>query len=414
MRSSEKKNRVVITGMGIRCPLGRSVAEFETNLFAGASGIVPIRGTLVAQDFPVPFAGFLGSDDSTSGDPALQRCSRSAAFSLCSLEEAAAKLPYGAQVDAIVFGTAEGVAFDTVQSALQIQTGDLNPDSLPCAEEPLQIMADWLRDQKGCAIASHRMIAVNSACASGNQAIGEAMQRIRAGVWKRAIVGGVDARCTAANLMNFHMLGALCVEDVAAASASRPFSKDRSGFVRSEGAAVLILESLEAAEQRGAEILAEVLGYGATSDSFRLTDGRSDGIGVQAAMRRAVEDSGLSLDAIGAISAHGTSTLLNDKLETEAIKAVFGEMAYKIPVTSLKSQLGHTTVAAGALEAVSCVLMMRKTMLAPTINLMNSDPECDLDYVPNVSRPKDVNSMLSNNFGFGGQNACLVFGVQRS
>ena len=400
--------------MGIRCPLGRSVSEFETNLFAGASGIVPIRGSLVAQDFPVPFAGFLGSDASNSSTNGSHQCSRSADLSRESLKEAAALLPYGTQVDAIVFGTAEGVAFDTVQAAMQEQTETLSTDSLPCAEEPLQIMAEWLRDHKGCSIASHRIIAVNSACASGNQAIGEAMQRIRAGVWQRAIVGGVDARCTAANLMNFHMLGALCIEDVAAVNASRPFSKDRSGFVRSEGAAVLILESLEAAQQRGAEILAEVLGYGATSDSFRLTDGRSDGIGVQAAMRRAVADSALGLHAIEAISAHGTSTLLNDKLETEAIKAVFGEMAYEIPVTSLKSQLGHTTVAAGALEAVSCVLMMRKKMLAPTINLVHPDPVCDLDYVPNFSRPKEVKTMLSNNFGFGGQNACLVFGVRPS
>jgi 3-oxoacyl-(acyl-carrier-protein) synthase len=397
--------------MGIRCPLGRSVAEFEANLFAGASGIVPIRGTLVAQDFPVPFAGFLGSDEPDSRTPDLQQCSRSASLSRASLEEAAALLPYGTPIDAIVFGTAEGVAFDTVQTAMQTPAANVDPELLPCAEEPLQIMAEWLRDQKGCTVPSHRMIAVNSACASGNQAIGEAMQRIRAGVWQRAIVGGVDARCTAANLMNFHMLGALCVEDVAAVNASRPFSKDRSGFVRSEGAAVFILESLEAAEQRGAEILGEVLGYGATSDSFRLTDGRSDGMGVQAAMRRAVADAGLDLRSIGAISAHGTSTLLNDKLETEAIKAVFGEMAYEIPVTSLKSQLGHTTVAAGALEAVSCVLMMNRKMLAPTINLVQPDPECDLDYVPNVCRPKSVNAMLSNNFGFGGQNACLVFGV---
>lgn len=409
MKSSGKKQRVVITGMGIHCPLGRSVAEFERNLFAGLSGIVPIRGELVAEDFPVPYGGFLGSEDLVS-----HGCSRSANLIRLCATEAAAHLPHGTSIDAVVFGTAEGVAFDTVQSAFGIDIGsgeNLHAESLPSAEEPLEIMADWLLRQKGCSIAPHRLIAVNSACASGNQAIGEAMQRIRAGMWTRAIVGGVDARCTAANLMNFHMLGALCTEDVEATAASRPFSKDRSGFVRSEGAAVLILETLEAALERGAEIFAEVLGYAATSDSYRLTDGRADGLGVQAAMRRAVADAGKEIADIGAISAHGTSTALNDKLESEAIKAVFGERAYELPVTSLKSQLGHTTVAAGALEAVSCVLMMRSKLLAPTINLIHPDPDCDLDYVPNVCRPKNVDLMLSNNFGFGGQNACLVLGV---
>jgi 3-oxoacyl-[acyl-carrier-protein] synthase II len=254
------------------------------------------------------------------------------------------------------------------------------------------------------------MVSINGACSSGNQALGMAMQRIRDGEWTRALVGGVDARCSAPNLMNFHMLGALCTDDVDPATASRPFSKDRSGFIRGEGAASLILETRAAAEARGAKILATLKGYANTTDANRLTDGRDDALCVKKAMTWAVEDAGLRLDEISAISAHGTSTQLNDRLESKAIKEVFLEGAHKIPVSSLKSQIGHSTVAAGAIEAISCVMMLREQRLGPTLNYRIPDPECDLDYVPNESRAAKIEYILSNNFAFGGQNACLVFG----
>jgi 3-oxoacyl-[acyl-carrier-protein] synthase II len=187
------------------------------------------------------------------------------------------------------------------------------------------------------------------------------------------------------------MLGALCDEEIEAAKASRPFAKDRCGFVRGEGAATLVIETRAAAEERGAEILATLRGYANTTDANRLTDGRDDALCVKKAITWAIEDAGLRLEDIDAISAHGTSTSLNDRLETKAIKEVFGSRAYQVPVTSLKSQIGHSTVAAGAIEAVSCVLMLRAQKLAPTINYNIPDPECDLDYVPNQSRAAKLN-----------------------
>jgi 3-oxoacyl-[acyl-carrier-protein] synthase II len=206
------------------------------------------------------------------------------------------------------------------------------------------------------------------------------------------------------------MLGALCDDDIEPSKASRPFSKDRNGFIRGEGAACLVLETRAAAEARGAKILATLNGYANTTDANRLTDGRDDALCVKKAITWAVEDAGLKLEDIDAISAHGTSTQLNDRLETKAIKVVFGERAYQIPVTSLKSQIGHSTVAAGAIEAISCVLMLQEQRLAPTLNYNVPDPECDLDYVPNQARDAKIDFILSNNFAFGGQNACLVFG----
>jgi 3-oxoacyl-[acyl-carrier-protein] synthase II len=210
--------------------------------------------------------------------------------------------------------------------------------------------------------------------------------------------------------MNFYLLHALTSDEVAPQKASRPFSKTRSGFVKSEGSASLLLESEKAVKERGAKPLAQVCGYGMTSDAYRITDGREDGLCVAKAMELAIQSAGLTIDDIDYINAHGTSTPLNDRVETAAIKRVFGERAYKIPVSSLKSQIGHSTVAAGGSESIACVSMLQKQMLAPTINYDEPDPECDLDYVPNVSRKADVNYILSNNLGFGGQNASLVFG----
>jgi len=206
--------------------------------------------------------------------------------------------------------------------------------------------------------------------------------------------------------MNFHLLGTLSTDPGPATQVSRPFSAGRSGFVLGEGAATLVLEERTAAERRGATILGSIAGYATTSDSYRVTDGRSDVRGAIAAMRGAVEDAGS--EQIDAISAHGTSTRMNDRLETLAIEAAFGPAARSIPVISLKSQIGHCLAAAGALEAVASILMLAEQKLAPTINYTERDPECDLDYVPNRSREASINTILSNNFGFGGQNSCVV------
>jgi 3-oxoacyl-[acyl-carrier-protein] synthase II len=258
-------------------------------------------------------------------------------------------------------------------------------------------------------IDERNIVSLNNACVTSNQAIGVAFQRVRSGQMNRVLTGAVYGRWADSELMNFHMLGTLTTAPGPAAEASRPFSKDRSGFVLGEGAATLVLETREAAEARGAKILGVISGYSSTSDAYRVTDGRPDGKAAAKAMTNALADAGLAAKQISAISAHGTSTSMNDRVETMAIKQALGEAAYKVPAISLKSQVGHSVIAAGALESVACVLMLREQKLAPTINYREFDPDCDLDYVPNQSRPAVVERILSNNFGFGGQNASVIF-----
>lgn len=278
-------------------------------------------------------------------------------------------------------------------------------------EGPIEAIAEFLERRGYRAPPAARRIAVTSACASGKQAIGIDFHRIRQGLWRRALVGAVDSRLHMANLMSFHMLSALMAEDCPPECASRPFSIDRRGFVRSEGAGTLLLESRAAAQERGAEILGRVRGYAHTTDAWHFIEGRPDGASVVAAMAGAIADAGLEPAAIDAVSAHGTSTRLNDRLETAAVRQVFGARAGEVPVTALKSQLDHCVVAAGAVAAVSCLLMLRDQRLAPTLNYREDevDPDCDLDYVPNRLRPARLRRLLANSFGFGGHNACLVF-----
>lgn len=406
-------HKVVVTGMGVISPIGNNVPEFTERMFRGDSGISDVRGTLVAADFPVPFAGVV--DDSalpTSEELGIrtnEMLSKNLKFGLLATREAIAELPLTEKIDGLVYGTAAGVFFEMVHDSFnQFDTNNFWWDRTR-SEFGAELIAKFLKERGHGEIPSRRIVSVNSACASGNHAVGIAMHMIRSGRWQRALAGGVDSGGWGSNLMNFHMLNALTVADGPAAKASRPFSKDRSGFVKAEGAGLLLLESEESARRRGAKILAEVAGFGLTSDAYRLTDGREDGLCVKQAMKQAITDAGLQESDIDYINAHGTSTPLNDRLETLAIKETFGERAYQIPVSSLKSQVGHSTVAAGAIESVACVAMLQAQKLAPTINLDTPDPECDLDYVPNVARAARVNAILSNNLGFGGQNAMLVF-----
>jgi 3-oxoacyl-[acyl-carrier-protein] synthase II len=404
---ADKSKDVVVTAMGVVAPLGATVEEFRDNMFAGRSGIRNIRGSLVDESFPIPYAGWV--DRSKLPRPRWQRknLADSALFAVLATEQCLGALPDDAHIDAIVYGTAESIGYGLVQDSLKSPVG-LDELKRNGAEYILQTIAEMLKDSGKCAVPDSALVSINSACASGNQAVGMAMQRIRDGQWTRAIVGGVDTRCNAPNLMNFNMLGALSSAEVPPETASKPFAGDRCGFVRGEGAATLLIESRKSAEARGAKILGVISGYGFTSDAYRLTDGRDDALAVIRAMETAISDGGLKKTDIDTISAHGTSTPLNDRLETMAIKTVFGDGAYKIPVSSLKSQIGHSTVAAGAIESVSCILMLEAQMLAPTLNYHVKDPDCDLDYVPNKSRPAKIRHILSNNFGFGGQNACIV------
>jgi 3-oxoacyl-[acyl-carrier-protein] synthase II len=253
-------------------------------------------------------------------------------------------------------------------------------------------------------------LCTTSACSSGADAIGAAYELIKHDEVKAMLTGGAESIMNPIGFAAFNALKALSTRNDQPELASRPFDIDRDGFVISEGSAVLVLEGLEHARERGATILAEILAYGASADAFHITQPTTDGEGAARAMQTALDRAGLCGGDIDYINAHGTSTQLNDKMETEAIKTVFGKDAYTTPVSSTKSMTGHMIGGAGAIEASFCVLAINNGVIPPTINLQNQDPACDLDYVPNQARQAEVNIALSNSFGFGGHNSTLIIG----
>jgi 3-oxoacyl-[acyl-carrier-protein] synthase II len=250
---------------------------------------------------------------------------------------------------------------------------------------------------------------VITACAAGTQAMGDSLDLIRSGRANVVLTGGTEAALCVLGLCGFAVMRALSTRNDEPRKASRPFDAERDGFVAAEGAAIFVFEDLERARRRGAPIVAEIAGYGACNDAYHVVAPSADGEGAIRAMNWAMEDAGVSPDEVDYISAHGTSTKLNDSAETLAIKKTFGEQAYHIPISATKSMIGHSFGAAGALESVACLESMRHGVIHPTINYEHPDPECDLDYVPNKARRADVRVALKNSFGFGGQNACLLF-----
>lgn len=399
--------QVVITGAGVVSSIGTTLADFKRAMFASESGAVNIRGSLVASNFPVSAAAPILQDLKPPGvlkDYQPSRIPHVLQLAGAATEEAIQYLPEGVPVNAVVFG-GQGAA-ESSADLHSLADGFGEDGAWPC---PLHLIRRML-DQYGHGPFDDRdLISMNNVTVSSNQAIGLAFHRIRSGLWQRAVVSAVYAGCGPKDLMNFHLLGTLNTDDGQAAKASRPFSRTRSGFVLGEGAATLVLETRAAAERRGAKILGAITGFATTSDAYRITDGRPDSMAAAKAMTNAIADAGLAAEQIDAISAHGTSTRMNDRLETKAIKQAFGNGAYRVSVMSLKSQTGHCLAAAGALEAVASLSMLAEQKLAPTINYSDADPECDLDYVPNVARPAVLRRILSNNFGFGGQNTCVVF-----
>jgi 3-oxoacyl-[acyl-carrier-protein] synthase II len=252
-------------------------------------------------------------------------------------------------------------------------------------------------------------MALATACASGNNAIGEALEIIRRGAADAMMAGGSEAALVPVAMAGMNVMTALSTRNEDPQTASRPFDKNRDGFLMGEGAGMLILESLEHAQARGAKILCEITGYGTTDDAHHISAPAENGAGAAIAMKLALENANLALGDVGYINAHGTSTPLNDKSETAAIKTVFGEQAYNIPISSTKSMTGHLLGASGAIEAVFCILAIREEILPATINYHTPDPECDLDYVPNQPRQASPQHVMSNSFGFGGHNATLIF-----
>jgi len=403
---------VVITGCGLVSPLGNTVEEFERRMFAGDSGIIDIRGNLVAANFPVSCAGVVDETDLPSAEVfgiPHKKFTRGLQYILHTIKEALSDFPPGLPLDGIIYATPGGIYHEIVIDTFKHFDLDIIIEDQTREECLLEYLAEYLKERGYGECAPERLITINSACASGIHCIGLAFQFMKTGRWKRCIVGGINAGASwESTLMNFYLLNALTVDNVPAHEASRPFSADRSGFVESEAAVTLLMETRESAEQRGAKILAEVCGFGLTTDAYRLTDGRDDNLCVIRAIEQAIETAGIQKEEIDYINAHGTATPLNDRLETLAIKKVFGDYAYKIPISSLKSQIGHSLLAAGAIETVACILMLQRQRLAPTINLKVKDPECDLDFVPNKSRDAEVKYILNNALGFGGQNACVI------
>ncbi|OGW90950.1 MAG: beta-ketoacyl-[acyl-carrier-protein] synthase II [Omnitrophica bacterium RIFCSPHIGHO2_02_FULL_63_14] len=413
------RRRVAITGLGAVTPLGNRVKDTWRGLCEGKSGVGPIS-IFDASTFPTRIAGEVkGFDFTGRGDLA-----RSSHFALEAALEAFRDAGSPAVKDpsrcGIYFGAGDS-GFDFKQYA-EVMLGSVNGDSAVDGSKYLtsaksRIRPDIAREQEIHQVLNHLSRLFDAAgpvsncltaCAASSQAIGEAAQIIRRGDAEVMISGGSHSMIHPLGLAGFNLLTALSTRNESPGLASRPFDADRDGFVLAEGAAVLILEDWEHAAKRGARVYAEVTGYGATADAFRLTDPHPEGRGAVQAMRRALQDAGLDPRAIGYINAHGTSTQTNDQIETHAVKQVFGAQARQIPMSSNKSMLGHMIAAAGATELIASVLTVRDGVLPPTINYRHPDPACDLDYVPNEARKKKVKHVLSNSFGFGGQNISLI------
>jgi 3-oxoacyl-[acyl-carrier-protein] synthase II len=410
-------NRVVITGMGCISPVGNDVPTLWADLIAGKSGTGPITRYDPA-DSKVKIAAEVKGFDGAAlfGSREARRMDRFTQFALAAavqaVEDAQLEIDDGNR-DRIgaVIGTGIG-GIETLFEQTQVYLG-----RGPSRVSPF-LVPMMLPDTAAGMIAIHLGVrginmAVVTACATGTNAVGEAAGAIRRGLADIVLAGGSEAPIVPIAVAGLGVMNALSTNNAEPESASRPFDLHRDGFVIGEGAAVLVLESLETALARGANILAEVTGYGSTNDAYHISAPAENGSGAAYCMRMALDSAGLEIEDIGYINAHGTSTPLNDKSETAAIKTVFGEQAYSIPVSSTKSMTGHLVGAAGALETAIGVKVLQENLLPPTINYRTPDPECDLDYVPNAARPAQVDHVMSNSFGFGGHNATIILSRYR-
>jgi 3-oxoacyl-[acyl-carrier-protein] synthase II len=403
-----KKNRVVVTGLGIITPIGIGVDAFWESVINGKSGISMISRFNV-EGYPTKIAGEVknfnpeeympeGLADvlcrySQLGLASAQMAVRDANLELSSLNKNKVAVSIGVGAETLLY-------YDE-RTAIENNNYTLRTKSPPENKNISNIISDFFH-------ISGQNVIVATACSSGNQAIGIARDMIKSGQADLVLAGGVEAPIFPLNLAAFCSLRIMSKRNDQPAKASRPFDKDRDGFVMGEGAGILILESEEKACERGSHIYGEIAGYGATSDAFHMTMPSQDRMQICKAMRLAIEDAGLDNNDIDYINAHGTSTAANDRGETKAIKTVFGNNAYNIPISSTKSMTGHLMGAAGAVELITCILAIKNGVLPPTINLEHADPECDLDYIANKARKKEINTALSNSFGFGGNNSTIV------
>ncbi|NMC50808.1 MAG: beta-ketoacyl-ACP synthase II [Desulfovibrio sp.] len=405
--------RVVVTGLAAVTPIGNDLGESWTNLVAGVSGAAPITRFDTAG-FDTTFACEVKNFDEKAYIPHKQS-RRMAIFTkfavacgLMVLENAAFTISDAvAPRVGVIVGCGLGGLEDL--EAFHTKLLEQGPDRVSPFFIPM-IIANMAAGQISIFTgAKGPGVCTTSACASGLHAIGYAYSDILLGRAEAMICGGSESTITPLCVAGFNALKALSTRNDAPQKASRPFDKDRDGFVIGEGCGLLLLESLEHAKARGATILAEVAGFGASLDAFHMTAPPESGEGMAQAMTAALREAGMAPGDIAHINAHGTSTALNDACETTAIKTVFGEYAHKVPVTSNKSMIGHTLGAAGGIESVMSVKTIVEGVIPPTINLETPDPACDLDYCPGVARRTEVSSVMCNSFGFGGANACLVF-----
>jgi 3-oxoacyl-[acyl-carrier-protein] synthase II len=402
----------VVTGIGALTPLGLDMATTWDSLIAGKSGIDYIT-LFDASDMEVKFAGEVKGFEPTDyiDRKNARRMDRFAQLAVAAgmqaVKEADLKIDDTNQDDIGVF-IGSGIGGLTTlfeQAKVLVEKG---PDRVSPFLAPMMI-ADIAAAQVSIALGvKGPNMCMTSACSSGSDAIGAAYEYIKYGNAQVMIAGGAEAIINPLGMTAFSSLKAISTRNDAPQKASRPFDKERDGFIIAEGAVVLILESLEHARRRGANIMAEIIGYGATADSFHITQPLESGEGAAKAMLMSMKRARVRPEDIDYINAHGTSTPLNDAMETKAIKTVMGEHAYKVPISSTKSMTGHLIGCAGAIEPAICIMTILKGIIPPTTNYEYPDPECDLDYVPNKARPAKVNTALTNSFGFGGHNSVLI------
>jgi len=411
-RSTRK--RVVITGLGAITPLGLTAKETWEGLVTGRSGVGPVT-QFDASYLPTRIAGEVKGFDPSQyvNFKEARRMARCSQLAIATAQEALAdaglSLPFADEERVgVLLGTTVG-GLDQVEQGLRTLWNKglsrVNPFTIPAGVPNMPAHhISWAFQARGY------NSTVSTACASGTQALGEAAEVIRRGAADVIIGGGVEAMICEATFAGFVAMRALSARNEDPAKACRPFEAHRDGFVIAEGCALFVLESLERAQKRGARIHAEILGYSCSSDAYHMAAPDPKGAGPVLAMRWALEDAGVDVADVDYINAHGPGTPLGDAAETQAIKTLFGERAYKVPISSTKSMIGHALGGAGAIEALACTFTIRDNVIHPTINYETPDPECDLDYVPNAARSAQVNFVLSNSFGLGGQNACLVLG----
>jgi 3-oxoacyl-[acyl-carrier-protein] synthase II len=411
--------RVVVTGLGAVTALGNDVPTYWAGLVAGRSGVAAISSydaagqavRVAAEIKDLDVIGLLGSKRAKRTDPFTQ-------VALIAADQAVADagLDFGTNANrhdtAVVLGTSIGGITTLLHGADVLrERGSRRVSSLMIPMMMYNAAAGEIAIRYGL---HGPAMSVTAACASSTYAIGEAVRLIRTGAAGVVVCGGSDAGMHPLALAAFGNMRAVSRRNDEPERASRPFDADRDGFVLGEGAGVLILEDLARAQERGARIYAEVVGYGASTDAFHITSPDEKAAGAVLSMRRALCDAGLDPADIDYINAHGTSTPLNDAIETLAIREVFGKHAYRIPVSSTKSMVGHLLGAAGAVEAIACIKSLESGMIHPTINYETPDPDCDLDYVPNRARETHPRTALSNSFGFGGHNGTIVFAAWES